>query len=229
MPRCRKCCPLLPAVPPGAWSYGDDASSPRRLRLGGVIVHMVWQAKVVALNEAGLRKCLALIAPGRADRRNARSGRNVPRQTHLTTAQRVQPMHQSAASDLQRQRPSMLGRFHWPDVVLALAAAVGLFASISDYFDRLSGIQHEPGTLLVIAACGLILLGLAVVLTTTSRAVMLVFQWLILLGTTLTAIAGWFLMSWILTGAMVVATIAQVIRMAAPESTGIRASALAGR
>ena len=47
----------------------------------------------------------------------------------------------------------------WPDYLLTAAAAVGLFVSIHDWFDRMSGIQKEPGTMLVIVACGLILAG----------------------------------------------------------------------
>ena len=102
----------------------------------------------------------------------------------------------------------------WPDYLLTAAAAVGLFVSIHDWFDRMSGIQKEPGTMLVIVACGLILAGLWVVLVTPRRWVRRLFEGLILLGAVLTGIAAWFLMSWWLLGAMVVATLAQLIRLA---------------
>lgn len=113
----------------------------------------------------------------------------------------------------------------WADALLTAAATGGLYVSIWNYFDRLSGISNEPGTLLVIIACGLILTGLAVTVSTSSRGLQRVFHWLILLGTVLTALAGWFLMSWTLTGAMVLAAIAQIFRMAAPNGRDARLAA----
>lgn len=116
--------------------------------------------------------------------------------------------------------PARLRGVRWADAILLLAAAVGLFVSMWNWFDRHSGIQGEPGTMLVIVACGLILFGLAVTVSTASRGVYRLFQWLILLGTVLTAIAAWFLMSWILMWAMVVATVAQIVRMTAANRFG---------
>ncbi|MBV0893198.1 hypothetical protein KTN05_15395 [Paracoccus sp. Z118] len=136
-------------------------------------------------------------------------------------------MARSATYDAGHSQLSWMRRVEWADVLLTAAAAAGLYVSIRNYFDRLSGIQGEPGTLLVIVACGLLLFGLAVTVTTTSRGVLVTFQWLILLGAVLTALAGWFLMSWTLTVAMVVATGAQILRIALPELTGIRRAARA--
>ena len=136
-------------------------------------------------------------------------------------------MARSATYDARYSQRSWMRRGDWADVLLTAAAAVGLYVSIRNYFDRLSGIQGEPGTLLVIVACGLLLLGLAVTVTATSRGVLVTFQWLILLGAVLTALAGWFLMSWTLTVAMVVATGAQILRMALSDLTGVRRAARA--
>ena len=52
------------------------------------------------------------------------------------------------------------------------------------------------------------------VLVTPRRWVRRLFEGLILLGAVLTGIAAWFLMGWWLLGAMVVATLAQLIRLA---------------
>lgn len=114
----------------------------------------------------------------------------------------------------RRPRLHVYPREVWPEVVLMLAAAIGLFAAMHAYFDRSSGIQGEPGTLLVIIACALILFGLAVTAATDAGTVRRVFQWLIIVGAVLTALAAWFLMSWVLMVAMIVAAVAQIVRMA---------------
>lgn len=67
--------------------------------------------------------------------------------------------------------------------------------------------------MLVIIACALILIGLVVALESHSRGLRRLFNALVMLATILTAVAGWFLMLWPLVGAMIVAAIAQMLRM----------------
>ena len=126
----------------------------------------------------------------------------------MTLSDTTEPRRRGGAT-----KPPLIGSVAWPDWLLTAAAAVGLFASIQAWFDWRSGIQGEPGTLLVIAACALILFGLAVTLMVGRDGIRRLFQWLILLGTVLTALAAWFLMSWVLLGAMIIATLAQILRL----------------
>lgn len=105
----------------------------------------------------------------------------------------------------------------WLAALIAAAATVGLFAAISSWFDPASGIQGEAGTMLVLVASVLILVGLVVVTVTRARGVRRLFDWLILLGAVLTALAAWFLMSWVLMGAMIVAALVQIARLARPR------------
>lgn len=105
----------------------------------------------------------------------------------------------------------------WLAAIVAVATTVGLVTGIWSWFHAASGIQGEPGTLLVMVACVLILVGLLVVLLTGSRGIRVLFDWLILIGAALTALAAWFLMSWVLMGAMIVAAVVQAIRLARPR------------
>lgn len=116
------------------------------------------------------------------------------------------------------QAATRLRAVGWPDWLLTAAAAVGLFAAIQAWFDWRSGIQGEPGTLLVIAACALILFGLAVTTMLDRGWVRRLFQGLILIGAVLTALAAWFLMAWVVMGAMIVATLTQIARIARPRA-----------
>lgn len=126
----------------------------------------------------------------------------------MTLSDTTGPRRRGAAPE-----PSRVRSVAWSDWLLTAAAAVGLFASIQAWFDWRSGIQGEPGTLLVIAACALILFGLAVTAMVDRGGIRRLFQWLILLGAVLTALAAWFLMSWVLLGSMIVAALAQIVRM----------------
>lgn len=109
--------------------------------------------------------------------------------------------------------PLRLGSVSWVDWLLLLAAGVALFAAIQAWFDWRSGIQGEPGTMLVIVASALLLFGQGVTDVVRRGWIRRLFQGLILLGAILTALAAWFLMNWVVTAAMIVAALAQVFRM----------------
>jgi hypothetical protein len=108
-----------------------------------------------------------------------------------------------------------LSRGHGTWLVI-FASITGLAISLYDYVTPETGIDHSGGASLVIAAMGLMLIAGLVVSQPGPGLMAGIFLFLILLDIAGTAIAGYFLESPLLMGAMLIAAIGLVLRLTLP-------------